>query len=165
MAFRIWPWRLIQGKNILLRKPRPPKERIFNRIMVERTIIAALVIGIVSFCTFGWMVEVAGWSEDKARNGLLLLMVLFENIHIQNCRSELTSAFRMSLLNSPILVIGTALAFTIHMISMHIPLMQDVLHIEPVDLPTFGILVLLAMSVIAAIELHKLWRRRVSDKG
>jgi P-type Ca2+ transporter type 2C len=34
-----------------------------------------------------------GWNETEARNVLLLLMVLFENFHIGNCRSETKSAF------------------------------------------------------------------------
>ncbi|MBA3015279.1 MAG: HAD-IC family P-type ATPase [Proteobacteria bacterium] len=147
-------------KGALQRKPRPPKERIFNRLMVERTLIAAIVIAVVGFGSFCWMIEVAGWSEGQARNGLLLLMVLFENIHIANCRSETTSAFRLSLFSSPILLGGTTLAFLVHMISMQIPFMQRILRIEPVDLTTFISLLGLALTILAALEIHK-WSWKV----
>jgi P-type Ca2+ transporter type 2C len=81
--------------DTLRRKPRPPSERIFNQLMIERTLIGAVIIGVVGFATFYWMLN-NGWSETSARNGLLLLMVLFENVHIGNCRSETKSALPVS---------------------------------------------------------------------
>jgi len=38
-------------------------------------------MGFVGFGAFWWMLR-AGWTEGAARNALLLLMVLFENVHI-----------------------------------------------------------------------------------
>ncbi|MCD4728004.1 MAG: HAD-IC family P-type ATPase, partial [Pirellulales bacterium] len=143
--------------DVLRRRPRPPREPVFNRLMLERTFIAAVVVGTVGFGAFCWMVEVMGWPEKQARNALLLLVVLFQNIHIANCRSETKSIFRMSLLTSPILVCGVLIAFSVHMASMHLPLMQRFLHTEPVDLPTFASLLGLALTVLVAIEIHKWW--------
>lgn len=152
-------------KGALQRKPRPPKERIFNRLMVERTLVAAVVMAVVGFSSFCWMVEVMGWPEGQARNALLLLMVLFENIHIANCRSETTSAFRLSLLNSPILLGGTLLAFSVHMAAMQVPFMQRILRVEPVDFKTFFILLGLALTILVAIEIHKVvWKFRKIEK-
>lgn len=146
--------------DTLRRKPRPPKERIFNRLMIERTLVGAAVIGVVGFCTFTWMLR-NGWSESSARNGLLLLMVLFENVHIGNCRSETKSAFIMSPLRSPILIAGTVTAFLIHVSAVYSPLGQRLLSTEPVSPITWGSLILLAMTVFVALEIHKwIWKRR-----
>ena len=71
-------------RGVLRRKPRPPQERIFDRLMIERTIIGALVMGGVVFGVFAWLLS-NGWSEAGARNVILLLMVLFQIIHIGNC--------------------------------------------------------------------------------
>ncbi|MCM2369846.1 cation-translocating P-type ATPase [Aporhodopirellula aestuarii] len=107
--------------GVLQRQPRPPKERIFNQLMIERTLIAAFVMGVIGFLTFRWFLpeEATEGQVSSARNALLLLMVLFENIHIGNCRSETKSAFRMSPLRSPILLIGAITAFCIHLVAMH----------------------------------------------
>jgi magnesium-transporting ATPase (P-type) len=148
--------------NVLARPPRPPQEPIFNRLMVERTLIAALVIGIVATGAFSWMLH-HGWSEASARNAVLLLMVLFENIHIGNCRSETQSALRLSPLRSPILLSGTVIAFLLHVTMMHLPLGQTVLQIEPVHSLTWVTLFGLALTVFVAIEVHKrAWARRRS---
>ena len=143
--------------GVLQRPPRPPQERVFNRLMVERTLVASVVIALVGFGAFCWMIEVSGWSEGKARNGLLLLMVMFEIIHIGNCRSETTSALRLSPFKSPILLGGSILAFLVHMAAMQIPIMQRMLHVEPVDFVTFASLLGLAFTIFVAMEIHKWW--------
>jgi Ca2+-transporting ATPase len=146
--------------GVLRRRPRSPKERIFDRLMIERTVIGAAVMGLLGFNTFAWMLQ-AGWSEASARNGLLLLMVLFENIHIGNCRSETKSALWLSPLRSPILLTGTVVAFLVHVGAMHLPLAQAVLQTEPVGLSTWVTLLALALTVFVAIEIHKLtWALR-----
>ncbi|MFT5701355.1 MAG: Ca2+-transporting ATPase [Desulforhopalus sp.] len=143
--------------GVLQRPPRPPHEPVFNRLMVERTLVASVVIALVGFGAFCWMIEIGGWSEGKARNGLLLLMVLFEIIHIGNCRSETTSALRLSPFKSPILLGGSILAFLVHIAAMQIPFMQRILHIEPLDILTFASLLGLAFTIFVAMEIHKWW--------
>jgi len=144
--------------DVLRRKPRPPRERVFNRLMIERTLVAALVVGVVGFGAFAWMMA-RGWEESEARNTLLLLMVLFENFHIGNCRSETRSAFALSPLRSPILLSGALGALLIHVAVMYVPFMQGVLGASPVSLVTWLAVAGLASTVVPAIEIHKwLWR-------
>jgi magnesium-transporting ATPase (P-type) len=146
--------------DVLKRKPRPPRERIFNRLMIERTIVAAAVAGIIGFAAFHWMMN-HGWEEAAARNVLLLMMVLFENFHIGNCRSETKSAFRLSPFRSPILLTGVITAFLIHVAVMHVPFMQGVLGTAPVSPTAWLVVAALAVVVVPAIEVHKwLWAVR-----
>jgi P-type Ca2+ transporter type 2C len=146
---------------VLQRPPRSPAEPVFNRLMLERTVVAAVVMAGVAFAAFGWMIEVVGMQEATARNALLLLMVLFENVHIGNCRSETKSAFALSPFRSPVLLAGAVVALAVHVAAMHLPFAQRVLQVEPVALELWVVLPALALSVLVAMELHKLsWRRR-----
>lgn len=139
----------------LRRRPRSPREPIFNRLMIERTLLGAILMGVVGFITYDWMLA-AGQPVTAARNTLLLLMVLFEIVHIGNCRSESKSVFRLSPLRSPILLMGTTIAFLVHVLMMYVPVGRSVLSIEPVRLETWGILILLSLTVLLPIELYKL---------
>ena len=47
--------------DVLNRAPRPPSEPIFNRLMIERTIVAAFVMGLVGFGCF--LVDATGWVD------------------------------------------------------------------------------------------------------
>jgi len=138
----------------LQRPPRSPREYIFNRLMVERVVIAALVMGCVAFALFQWLL-VQEYTIDEARNGTLLLMVLFENIHVFNSRSETHSAFRHNPLRNPLLLLGTVAAQLIHIGAMYTPGIRDVLDIQPVSPHNWIILLGLALTVMVAMELHK----------
>jgi len=146
--------------DVLNRQPRKPNEPIFNRLMIERTVIAALVMGFVGFFFFHILLR-SGWSESSARNALLLLMVLFENVHIANCRSETKSAFSISLFRSPVLIFGVIGAFLIHVLSMYLPLGQKFLHTEPVDFSTWMLAFGCSLSILVVMEIHKwFWKYR-----
>ncbi len=145
----------------LERPPRPPREPIFNRLMLERVILSALVIGVVAFGVFQWLLD-HGYTLDQARNATLLLMVLFENVHVFNCRSESRSAFRHNPLRNKLLLLGTLTAQGVHIGAMYTPWLGDVLGASPVSLGQWLTLLLFALSVLVVMEAHK-WLRAVFD--
>lgn len=147
--------------DIMSRRPRPTGERVFDRLMVVNTLTTAAVMGGLGFGAFLWMLE-SGWSEFAARNGLLLLMVLFEFVHIGNCRSERESAFHLSPLRSPFLLFGALGALAIHVTVMHLPCARTLLRVEPVSLQTWLALAGIALVPLVVMELQKLWRRRTA---
>jgi P-type Ca2+ transporter type 2C len=151
--------------DVLRRPPRPPEEPIFNRLMIERTLIAAGVMAGVSFAAFLWMLY-HGWEPLAASNVLLLLMVLFENIHVGNNRSETKSGLAFSPLRSPYLLAGVLTALGIHILAMNLPMLQRVLRTEPVSLQGWAILLALACTVFVAIEIHKWsWAKRYGPQN
>lgn len=145
--------------DALRRRPRPPSEPIFNRLMIERVLVAVLAVGGGGFALF-YELKLLGWEVDQARNLLLLTMVLSENFHIGNCRSELRSAFALSPLRSPVLLFGTLGAFLVHVISMYVPFLQNILKTEPVSLGAWATAIGVAILVIPAVDLHKWWWNR-----
>lgn len=145
--------------DALRRKPRPPNESIFNRLMLERLVVAVLVVGVGGFLVYDQALR-AGWAVDEARNLLLLTMVLFENFHIGNCRSEKYSAFYFSPLRSPVLFFGAIGALLVHVASMYIPFFQATLKTQPVPVELWAVAIGIAALVVPAVELHKWWWNR-----
>lgn len=145
--------------NELASPPRKPTEAIFNRIMIERVVISAVCIGCMAFFLFQSLIN-SGMAVDEARNSTLLLMVLFENVHVFNCRSESRSVFRHNLMLNPLLLFGTITAQLIHIASMYIPWLKDVLKVHPVSLEHWGSLLMMALSILLVMEVHKLFRRK-----
>lgn len=151
--------------NVLLRPPRRPSERIFDRLMLERTILSALVMSVAGLAAFHWMLEYAGWSVEASRNALLLLVVFFQNMHVGNARSELTSVLRLSPLRSPILMAGVLLALGVHVVAMYVPFLQRVLGTSPVPVAHVAMLLGVALTVVLAMELHKAYWNRFHVRG
>ncbi len=144
-------------KDILKRAPRKTNEKIFNKVMIERTFLAALTMGIVGYFYFNHLLS-KGYSLDQARNLMLLLLVLFENVHIGNCRSENTSIFKLNPLQSPVLLFGTVSAFGIHMLVMNIEFMESILNVSPVTIQDFLFTLLLSLTLLGVMETHKFFR-------
>ena len=139
--------------------PRSPKEGIFNRIMIERVLLSSLVIGVVAFLIFQYLYT-QGYSLDESRNGTLLLMVLFENIHVFNSRSETRSVFKHNPLRNHLLLFGTLAAQLIHIGAMYTPWISDVLRIQPVSLDYWFDMLFISFTVLAVMELHKIYRSK-----
>lgn len=138
----------------LERAPRKPNERIFNRLMIERVVLSSLVTGLVSFFWFRHLVS-SGVHIDEARNSLLLLLVLFENIMVLNCRSEKKSVFCLSPFKNKILISATLVAQAVHIGAMYVPGLNDVLGISPSALAEWPLLLALALTVWVSMEIYK----------
>ena len=141
----------------LQQPPRAPRESIFNRIMLERVVISAVVMGVVAFSLFTFLLD-QGFSLEQARNNTLLLMVLFENVHVFNCRSETLSMFRHNPLRNKLLLVGTMIAQALHLAAMYTPWLREVLGVEPVSFQQWLGLLALALSIMVVMELHKGFR-------
>jgi magnesium-transporting ATPase (P-type) len=139
------------------RPPRRPAEGIFNRLMVLQTLLSGTWMGLITFGLWYWMLQ-TGVEEYSARNLVFLLMVLFQNFHVFNCRSEYVSAFRVPLQRNRVLLIGVPLMFMLHLLAMNIPFMQPILQTEPVGLREFALLLPVAATVLVLMELFKLAR-------
>jgi magnesium-transporting ATPase (P-type) len=146
------------------RKPRSPEEGIFDRQMISQTTVAGLVMTAIVMTLWITMLN-QGVDEVSGRSDLLLVMVLLQNFHLFNCRSETQSTFRIPLSGNYILLLGLLAAQGIHIAAMHIPLTQRLLETEPNPasewLTYFG----LASIILVVMEIYK-WiirRRRGTD--
>jgi Ca2+-transporting ATPase len=150
--------------GVLTRPPRPPRQRIFDRRMIQEVVISGVFIGVVAFAFFWWALR-HGWNEFDARNALLLLMVLFENVHVFNCRSETRSAFRVPFGANPFVVIAVVVAQACHIGAMYTPGLSDVLAIRPVSGETWFQTLFLAVMLLIVMEGYKAFVGRSSATG
>lgn len=146
--------------DVLKRKARDPNEPIFNKAMISRVVVGGLYMGVVAFVIFYTLLEF-GYAEDSARNITLLLMVLFENVHVFNSRSEKHSLFTIEHTKNLFLWVAVFVAQGIHIASMHIPFMQSLLNIEPVESKVWGLLLGVALTLMLVMEIEKFIRIKI----
>ncbi|WP_373001228.1 cation-translocating P-type ATPase [Sulfurimonas sp.] len=148
--------------GVLKKKARDPKEPIFNKIMISRVVVGGLYMGISAFAVFYTLLGL-GYEEDAARNITLLLMVLFENVHVFNSRTEKHSIFKIDHSKNKFLWISVIVAQLLHVASMYSPFMQSVLNVQPVDLKVWAILLSVAIVLMVVMEMEKFIRAKVSS--
>ncbi len=141
--------------NELKQPPRPPGQGVFDRIMLQRVLLSSTTMGVVGFSAYYSLLH-AGWTIDDARNMVLLLMVMFENLHAFNSRSETRSVFAMNPLRNKLLLFSVIAAQVLHIGAIYTPGLNEVLGLQPISLAQWGTMLALAFSLILVNELYKL---------
>lgn len=144
-------------KSIMRQRPRPRNEGIISNLLWERTVIVGFLMAVATLWLFMYEYESTG-SLTRAQTVALTTMVLFQNFHVGNSRSEFRSAFLLSPLRNPFLMFAVVTALAVHAAALYLPVTQFILRVEPIELEAWLRSMLVAMSVIVVVEAHK-WLR------
>jgi magnesium-transporting ATPase (P-type) len=145
-------------KDALQRPPRDPQAGIFNSLLVERTVLVALLISSGVIYEFIHALN-QGVTLEKARTIAVTTMVFFQFFQAFNSRSETQSLLRMNPLGNPFLFFGTIAAFVAHLTAIYLPAMQWVFRMEPITPMEWLRIGLVSVTVIILVETDKFLRR------
>ena len=145
--------------GVLARAPRPREQSLFDRRMIGQVLAAGGYMGACAFGFYYWALDF-GLPEERARNLLLLLMVLFENMHALNARSERRSTLAVPFGANPFLILAILGAQGCHVAAMYLPGLSDVLSLQPISLQDWLLVAVLALSLLLVMELYKAWLRQ-----
>jgi len=150
-------------KEVIKRKPRDPKEGIMSRLMYERSFLVGLIISVGVVYNFVSALDM-GVSLERARTIAVTTMVLFQFFQAWNSRSELQSVFRISPFSNPFLFYAMVAAFFAQVAVIYIPALQWIFRTEALTLAEWLQIGLVALTVVLAVEMDKLIRRRRNKK-
>jgi magnesium-transporting ATPase (P-type) len=142
--------------GVLDHPPRPPGEPLFDRRMIAQVLVSGIYMGTAAFAFYAWSLN-RGMDEAMARNLLLLLMVLFENMHALNARSETRSVFAVPLAANPFLIAAILGAQGLHIGAMYLPGLGGMLDVQPIGLGDWATVAAIAISLIVVMEVYKAW--------
>lgn len=146
--------------NIMKQKPRNPKESIFNSLMIKECLIAGLFSGTIVFILWHYLITQKQMDITVARSYILMLMVLIQNIHTFNCRSETVSSFKIPIKNNPIVVLGVLGTLILQLIMNEVPFLSNIIKTTPLSIRTLGTIFLLALPILLLMELFKIINKK-----
>jgi Ca2+-transporting ATPase len=146
-------------KDVLERPPRHPQEGIMSRLLIERTIVVALIISAGVVYEFIHALN-QGLSVEKARTIAVTTMVFFQFFQAWNSRSEMQSIFTMEPLGNPFLFFGTIAAFLAQLAAIYLPAMQWIFRMEPIMASEWLRIGIMSLTVVIVVEIDKWLRRR-----
>ena len=145
--------------SAMKKPPRKPDESIFDKLMNSQIIVSGLFIAGILFALWWHLIYNLNYNEVHARSVVMMLMVLLQNFHVLNCRSETKSLFKMPLKNNYVLLVGILLAQGVHVLATYSPLAAT-LQLEPITLTEWLILLPTAATLLGVMEIFKLiWNR------
>jgi Ca2+-transporting ATPase len=90
---------------------------------------------------------------------LPIVLHQFKSPLIYNCRSNRRSAFALSPFSNRFLFFGVGASLLLHIGAMYFEPTQRLIRLQPLALETWMRIVGVALSIVLAVELHKLLRR------
>mgnify|MGYP001562118622 CR=1 FL=1 len=141
----------------LLSGPRSKESRrLVDRLMVTRMVVMASTMAIGTLYLFGGY---ATGDPAKAWTISLTLLAVFQWFNAWNCRSERFSILQMNPFSNLFLVGATGIVVALQVGALYTALGQKLLHTVPLSLSEWGIIIVVASSIIIVEEVRKLIHR------
>lgn len=145
--------------NILKRPPRNPNSEIISPYLLKRIIIISIVITIGTLSLFVHELR-SGSSLTYARSAALNTIVFFQLFQAWNSRSLDKSIFKINPVSNPFLFISLILAVLAQISILTYPPLQYIFHTTNLSINTWIQTILVASTIVIAVELDKLIRKK-----
>ena len=146
--------------DIMNKKPRDPKESLFDKTLFEEIIISGVFIGIVVFGLWYYLLNFVHMEVATARGYTMALMIIIQNIHAFNCRSEDKSSFKISLASNPIFAIGVLGSLVLGVAVLEVDFLSVFLKTSHVPMLHLLELICLGLSILLVMEIYKRFKYR-----
>jgi magnesium-transporting ATPase (P-type) len=151
-------------RGIMRRPPRDPREPVLTRLFLWRILFVSLILVAGTFSLFTWDLG-RGAGIEHARTVAVNTLVMFEIFYLFNSRFILEPVLnRHGLLGNRYVLMAVALLAVFQLAFTYLPTMQTLFGTAPLDLATWGSIVLVASSVLWLVELEKLAVKRIARR-
>lgn len=149
--------------KVIEEKPRKTSDSLFNKELLIEVLISGLTMGIIVFIVWNNLLK-GGTNVSVARGYIMAIMVFMQNIHVLNCRSEKTSAFKISLKKNlwvPVVIIGSII---LQIIVMENDVLSNFLKTSSVPFAEMIKLLGFSLIILLVVEIYKVFKRQYSLK-
>lgn len=149
-------------EDVMKRPPRRPDQPILDRYLINRMMIVATSMAVVTLAIFSYFLQ--DYSEEYARTIAFSALVVMQWANAFNARSDKWSSFGRLMVVNYKFAIGLTIAFVLQVLALFGPL-QSVLKLTDVDPGQVVVASAIGGIVIITVsELHKLWHRRFTQE-
>ncbi|HTM67804.1 MAG TPA: HAD-IC family P-type ATPase [Candidatus Binatia bacterium] len=144
--------------DVLAEPPRPREAAIITRGVMALTAITSLCMCFGTIALFS--VALATHDLRYARSVAFTTLAVFQLWNVFSMRSATRSMFSMGPLSNIFVFWAVIISFGLQLAVLYVPVLQTVFSTSPLDLPEWGLILLVTSSVFFAVEGYKLLCRR-----
>lgn len=142
-------------KDIMKEKPRDPKESLFDKDLFEEILVSGISIGVIVFALWFYLLKYVNMDVKIARGYVMALMIIIQNVHAFNCRSEKKSAFTIPITSNLIFLFGVIGSILLGLAVMEIDVLSVFLKTTSIPVPNLLGLLCLGLAIFVIMEYYK----------
>lgn len=147
--------------DIMQQKPRPPKEPIINRFMLNGVLIQTVAITFITLFAFG-----VGLKHDRlmAETMAFITLASSELLRAYTARSERYPILKIGIFNNKWMNIAVASSLALLLLILYVPFFNNIFHTVPLGWTEWRLILPLLLIPSIAAELAKMFvtRRAIS---
>ena len=141
--------------NIMNEPPRNPKESLFDKNLLQEILISGISIGLLVFIVWYYLINVLALDIKLARTYIMALMIIIQNVHAFNCRSEKNSLLKLSIKSNPLFIIGVIASMLLGVAVLEIKGLSIFLKTTRLPYRDLLSLIVLSLSITVVMETYK----------
>ena len=142
-------------KDIMKKPPRNTSDSLFDRLMIEEILVSGITIGLVVFLFWIYLIKGLNVDLKLARSYVMALMIIIQNIHAFNCKSEEKSISEIPIFENKIFLIGIIGSILLGIAVMEIDFLSGFLKTTPIPFDNFSLLLGLGLIILLIMEIYK----------
>jgi Ca2+-transporting ATPase len=144
-------------RGIMRRPPRPPQESIFAHGMWQHMVWLGLLMAGLTLLVQAWALH-SGSAHWQTM--VFTVLTLAQLVHVMAIRSERESLFSIGLFSNRPMTLTILFTFMLQMATIYVPALNPIFKTEPLDAGELAICVVIASTVLLAVEFEKWLVRR-----
>jgi Ca2+-transporting ATPase len=141
---------LLSGKGL------KPARYLLDKVALVRSVLMAVTMAIGTLTLFVLYLDE---GMIKALSVSVTVLAVYQWFNALNCRHEVRSVFTMNPFSNVYLLASFAVVVALQLAMLHVPFMQEVMSVTPLNLTEWGIIIVVSLSIIAVEEVRKLIMR------
>jgi Ca2+-transporting ATPase len=148
-------------RDIMNRPPRKSDESLFSGGIGAHIIWVGILMAAITIATEAWSVdrELPHWQTM-----VFTVLSFSQLIHVMAIRSERQSLFRIGVFSNRPLVWALAVTVALQLAVIYVPFANGIFKTQPLTVAEMGMCIGVSMVVLIAVEIEKLFRKRVTQR-
>ena len=142
-------------KSIMTNNYQSPKSGLFNRKMVSQILLSGLTIGLVVFGLWIYLINYMKLDVAVARTYVMALMIIIQNIHAFNCKSEDKSVGEINIFSNKIFLFGIIGSVILGISVIQIKFFNSFLKTTGLPISNLCMLFVLGFVILIVMEIYK----------
>ena len=142
-------------KSILSNTYHNPRSGLFDKNMVSEILVSGITIGLIVFGLWVYLINYKKIDINIARTYVMALMIIIQNFHAFNCRSEDKSIGEISFFSNRIFIVGIIGSIILGISVIQVKFFNIILKTTGMPLNNLCLIIALGLIILLVMEIYK----------